>query len=177
MAERQLHGFNFESRIIRQFNLTKSESYTDKWDAYTDTGIPVSIKVEKHGTDIELADLYRNMNVTENFYLVVGFWNGTKDNITDMVSLFIPVATWNTFFNDDIALECKELLQNTSNRHEDDDVWKVAIKQLSKKWKDNTPNLIRPRFKRDHKTQKRIQCAINYRDFRKYFVPTFGAEL
>ena len=26
---------------------------------------------------------------------------------------------------------------------------------------------IRPRFKRDHKSQKRIQCAINNKDFFK----------
>ena len=30
---------------------------------------------------------------------------------------------------------------------------------------EKTSNLVRPRFKRDHKSQKRIQCAINNKDF------------
>lgn len=46
MSERQIHGFAFEEEIIKKYNITKSNNYTDKWDGYLN-GIPVSIKCEK----------------------------------------------------------------------------------------------------------------------------------
>lgn len=51
------------------------------------------------------------------------------------------------------------------------------IKAQKARWQKETNNLIRPRFKRDHKNQKRIQCAINNKDFYKYFIPNYGVEL
>ena len=65
------------------------------------------------------------------------------------------------------------MIDNITNKHEDDIKWKEWMKEGKRLWKLKTPNLIRPRFKRDHKTQKRIQCAINYTDFIDYFVKLF----
>ena len=59
----------------------------------------------------------------------------------------------------------------------DDEKWKEGRIALTDKWKEQTTNLIRPRFKRDHKTQKRMQCAINYSDFYEYFIPKYRKEL
>ena len=64
----------------------------------------------------------------------------------------------------------QSLLDNITNSHDDDEKWKAMTKQARKNWQNETSNLVRPRFKRDHKTQKRIQCAINNGDFYKYFV-------
>lgn len=51
------------------------------------------------------------------------------------------------------------------------------ISDLKAEYKKLTPNLVRPRFKRDHKKQKRIQCAINNKDFYSYFVAKYGISL
>ena len=59
----------------------------------------------------------------------------------------------------------------------DDEKWTEGRKILSAKWEEQTSNLIRPRFKRDHKTQKRMQCAINYTDFYNYFIPKYRKEI
>lgn len=168
--ERQLHGFKYEKSIILKFNLIKSDNYVSIWDAYTSSGHPVSIKLEKKGSDIELGDFFRNINCHQDFYLVVGFWENTKTNITEEKILFIPWKEWHNLFDDTFINPFKELLNNISNLKEDDDKWKKQISQFRNDWKDKTKNLIRPRFKRDHKKQKRIQCAINNKDFYKYFL-------
>ena len=55
----------------------------------------------------------------------------------------------------------------------DDALWKQQITLLRKEWSEKTPNLVRPRFKRDHKKQKRVQCAINNKDFYNYFIKRY----
>ena len=84
--ERQNHGFKFEKSIMEDYNIVPSTDYTAKWDGFLDD-VPVSIKVEQYGSDIELADFRRNATNTEDFYLIVGFWEGQKDNIVDIIQI------------------------------------------------------------------------------------------
>lgn len=74
--ERQRHGFDFENFVIKKFNLIKEVKYTAEYDAYTKNNIPVQIKLEKEGSDIELADIFRNYQKSSDFILIVGFWSG-----------------------------------------------------------------------------------------------------
>ena len=88
--ERQGHGFSFEQKVEELFGVDRTNrAYTDKWDGVL-RGFPVSIKVAKLGTDIEMADIRRNAYNTEDFYLIVGFWEGEKTNIVKIETLFIP---------------------------------------------------------------------------------------
>ena len=68
------------------------------------------------------------------------------------------------------------MLNNITNDKKDDEKWRKMMQEQKARWKNETSNYIRPRFKRDHKTQKRIQCAINYKDFYAYFVPKYRIE-
>lgn len=176
MAERQTHGFVFEESIIKKFNFIKEEKYTAKWDAFSKTGIPISIKYEKEGSDIELADLYRNMQIDRDFLLIVGFWNSSKENLVSTYMLYIKQEEWKNLFDKDLAIEIKNFLENISNQHSDDEKWKIGISEFKKLWKLKTKNLVRLRFKRDHKTQKRMQCAINNSDFFSIFIPKYGVD-
>ncbi len=176
MGERQIHGFIFEEEIIKKYNIVKSNNYTDKWDGYLN-GIPVSIKCEKNGSTIEMADYFRNSQNTEDFYLIVGFWEGKNKNIVDTKILFIPGKDWHDLFYLDINEKLKKLLKEISNDYSDDEEWKRRRLELSAEWKENTSNLIRLYFKRDHKQQKRIQCGITYKDFFSYFIPKYEKEL
>ena len=84
MPERQMHGFMYENSVIERFNLIKENSYTAIWDAKTSNNIPVSIKYEKLGSDIELADLFRNETErSEDFYIIVGFWETDKNHLVE----------------------------------------------------------------------------------------------
>ena len=170
LAERQRLGFIYEEEICNKYNLLKNSNYTAKWDAYY-KNIPVSIKCEKFGSDIELADFFRQSSINEDFYLICGFH---KDGaIVEEYILFIPFKEWHTYFNRGLDEKLKLLLKNITNSREDDEKWKRQIAILKKEWQELTSNLIRLRFKRDHKTQKRIQCAINNKDFYSWFLPKF----
>lgn len=170
--ERQQHGFSFEDKIKLKYNIIPNPNYTGKWDGWLNN-IPVSIKTEQLGSDVEMADFFRNMNNQEDFYLIVGFWAQEKTNIVAEYVLYIPANQWNSLFDKECGDFFRYMIDNITNNHEDDIKWKEWMKEGKRLWKLKTPNLIRPRFKRDHKTQKRIQCAINYTDFIDYFVKSF----
>lgn len=163
--ERQIHGFNFENYIINKFNLTKKENYTDKWDAEFNS-IPVSIKTHEISGGIELGDIYRISQINSPFYLIVGFWKNQKDNIVEEHIAYIDdMSWWKSLFDYELLKDFKTFLDSVSNNSTDDKKWKEGRLALSKKWVEKTPNIIKPRWKRDHKKQKRIQCAISYSDF------------
>lgn len=177
-GERQAHGFEFEAYIKDKFNILpcSEEHYTYKWDGMLN-GHPVSIKTEQNMSDIEMASFVRNATNTDSFYLIVGFWEGSKDNIVAIETLFIDGAEWHQLFDEAIVQECQDFLQQITNDVSDDIRWREGCKKLKAQWSVATSNLIRPRFKRDHKTQKRMQCAINYSDFYNYFIPKYRKEL
>lgn len=176
MQERQIHGFLFEQFIIEHFNLEKCNNYTSKWDAYYNN-VPVSIKYEKANSDIELADFFRQSEINEDFYLLVGFWDGDKSNVVDVKLLYIEHNSWSNMFDTSISKELKTLLAEITNDYSDDQKWKSWCSKIRKQWTSKTENLIRLRFKRDHKRQKRIQCAINNKDFFSKFIPRFEVRI
>lgn len=170
--ERQSHGFNYQAEIIKRYDLIEDKNYTGKWDAYFED-IPVSIKCPRLGGDIELADFFRQSAINQDFYMIIGF-HDDKYNIVEEYILYFTKEEWKKFFTDEMNFKFKELLNNCSNDHSYDTIWKEKTALLKKEWVQKTNNLIRPRFKRDHKTQKRIQCAINNKDFYKYFIPHYA---
>lgn len=166
---RQQHGFQFEEYIIHKHKLTKSSGYTNKYDAYYNK-IPVQIKCIKYGSVIELGDYYRNKSKTEDFFLIIGFWKNTTDNIIKTDILFIEHSIYinNMVYHSDTAF--KVGMDLITNLHVDDDAWK----HFCNLHKNNYPksNLISIRFKRDHKKQKRVQCAISNKNY-KLFIQLF----
>jgi hypothetical protein len=66
----------------------------------------------------------------------------------------------------DLLPSLKNLIKQISNDTTDDDLWKSSVVKYRSEWNKTSPYL-RPRFKRDHKSQKRIQCAITHKDFIK----------
>lgn len=59
MTERQKHGFLYEQRVLRKYNITPSKTYTDEWDGFFHS-TPVSVKTKKLGNAIEMGDIFRN---------------------------------------------------------------------------------------------------------------------
>lgn len=166
--KRQKHGFIFEDYIINEYNLTKEIKYTGIYDAYTKDGVPVQIKLEKYNSDIEMADIFRNSQVNSDFILIVGFWSEDKSNIVEQRIVYFTKETYLSFFNYELLKEFESFLKEITNDYSDDIKWKSQIALFKKEWQQKTLNFIRPRFKRDHKKQKRIQCAINNKDFHDY---------
>jgi hypothetical protein len=190
MTERQLHGFLYEERVVELKNLTpwsdyikkypsqnaEDRTYTSTWDAVDESihgknykGKPVQIKCIKHGGSVDLGDIFRNANKKENFLLIVGFWKNTKDNIVEEYTISVDHQKWNKLFESDIYDEVKDWLKNkVSNDRSYDSVWKIECSYYKERWGKN--RIIQPRFKRDHKKQRRIQCGVSYKTFIEYFI-------
>lgn len=175
-SERQGHGFAFEEYCEKKYGVNRENTtYTGKWDGELN-GYPVSIKVEKLGSDIEMADFRRNAENTDSFYLIVGFWKDEKTNIVEEYCLFIDGEEWHSLFPEHFITDFSNMLNNITNDRSDDEKWRSMMREQKARWQAETNNLVRPRFKRDHKTQKRIQCAINNKDFFNHFIPKYKKE-
>lgn len=190
--ERQIHGFLFEEKQIQERNLTKWEDYISKyplvdgdgiytstWDAIDEnktgvyyTGKPVQIKCIKKGGSVDLGDIFRNATKKENFDLIVGFWNGSKTNIVETYLIEVDYQKWNRLFEWDRYDEIHNWINNiVLNDKSYNSKWKAERSFYKKVWNDwGVDRIIQPRFKRDSKKQRRIQCGITYKNFIKYFI-------
>lgn len=172
MPERQIHGFSFEELMIAKFNLIKSSNYIDEFDAFTLDKTPVQIKTYKKNNEIDLGDLRRNLLKTKNFILIVSSWENINEvkTFNEEQLYFIDCLKWRKLFNisNEMLNEMYVFLNSISNDHKDDEKWKIGIKAF----KEKTEGIACPRFKRDHKNQKRIQAAIPVR-FQNNFFNTF----
>lgn len=177
-TERQAHAFEFEEYIIQKFNLEVEPVYTHEWDAYY-KNIPVSIKYQRKGTNIELGDINRQRTKTKSFILIVGFWDYTNLKNEEKVAeeiyfLYINLNFWRQQF----PLSCSDIMdpsyvfKGISNSRQDDEKWIKRWKGYKEIWsKEKT--IIDIHYKRDHKTQKRIQCSIKNADFFEVLLPYY----
>lgn len=172
MSERQIHGLKFEKKIIKEFGLIPFSSYTSEFDAYDESGNAYQIKLIKKGRNIELGDFFRNFNKAQDFYLIVGFWEGNVENIVSFHKIFFSKEGWRNLLLFDFHQELYSWIKNVSNDKSYDAQWKkeyIFWRKLFGK------RLIRLRFKRDHKKQKRVQCAIPNKVFFSHFVSKCSA--
>jgi len=167
---RQFHGFYYENRIINRYNLIKTPTYTHPYDAQTTNGMPVQIKCVKLGSSINLGSYFNNKNRQEDFILHIGFWKTNRRNVIKEKTLHITNRSWSSLFtlsqDDNVFTQFRSF----SNSREDDQKFKEFLKS-TKIFGIKKP--IRIRFKRDHKRQRRVQCAIPYQEFENYFLTNF----
>jgi hypothetical protein len=169
-GERQGHGFSYEDKIIYQYNFYKYENYTGKFDAMTQRdNINVQIKYTIVSGEICIADYFRNKSIDENFILIMGFYKTNSNNHKrkiDEKAILVNKNRWQRLFEFKYDNQMKKEIADISNSYEDDDKWKIFMKKYKKLWGDD--RIIQLRFKRDHKTQKRIQCAIPNRSINEF---------
>jgi hypothetical protein len=174
MNERQSHGFEYEEKYIQENGLINEEKYTSSWDAYDKDGIPYQIKCIKEGSSIDMGDYFINSEKNVDFFLVISFWRNNKSNIVKTFKLFIKHEKWKNFLDFEFKDKLKDWIKNkVSNSYSYDKQWKEEMKQWKDLWGDRK---IQLRFKRDHSSQRRIQCAINQTDFNNFFVKEFLVE-
>lgn len=161
---RQRHGHHQENHVKEIYKLEDyiDPSPTAAYDAQTFDGTPVSIKTEKYKTDVELGDYFRNASVDKDFYMVVRFWQGNKNHIVEEYHIKMPAKVWKTFFKPEHNTEIRRVLDDVSHDRSYDPIWKNNLNNLKMLYNGS---IIRLRGKRDHKSQKRMQCAISYSDF------------
>jgi hypothetical protein len=173
-SERQGHGLVYEDHVIEKYKLIKADNYTSPYDAfYNDAGVvyPVQIKAIKMGAAIEMGDLKRNITKKEDFILVVGFWETTKVNIVREDILYVDHLKYRQYVECHNYDDMKNDMSKISNDRTDDSKWKEFCNKYKCTWSPS--NIFDVRFKRDHKKQKRIQCAISWSKYNNIFVKVF----
>ena len=193
MTARQDHGFVNEKKVCKRDGFIpwkeftelnpnfkeKCGDYISTWDAIDPnvktTGkygfLPVQIKTIKEGAAIELGSLARNSKKNETFRLIVEFYEpGNKAKIIKTHSILVDPKRWRKQFRFSNYNEwCNWIKNKVSNLHSYDETWRRECKDRKSEWHAELPNsLVSPRFKRDHKKQRRIQCAIPSGDFHKF---------
>jgi len=175
-TERQGHGFAFEDYIEKYYKVNRdNKSYTDKWDGEYN-GYPVSIKHIKKGNAVDLADVFRQASINEDFIMFVDFYETETVSDSDEIHiLFIPGEKWQSYFMPLNLFEdkFKNVLASVTNDKSDDNKWTLLRKECVNFWKQNTNGFITLNGKRDHKKQKRWQCSINKTNFYKEFLPKY----
>lgn len=176
--ENRASGFHFEDYIIERYNLIPSDSYTHKWDAFFADGSPVSIKTVGINNEIGFGNIFRQANIEEEmFYLIVGVWQGTKENIEDVYVVKMKTAIWNRIFNMELIDDIQDLMNKakTGIYSNDDNIhkWEEQRDLIQSKWSEQTPNLMRPRLRivkdKNGKMTFRPQCSIIAKHFVKHF--------
>lgn len=163
MVARQNHGFIYEDLVIKKYKLTKLSSYTAPFDAVYNK-IPVQIKCIKNGLSIYLGSYLHNTKISEDFILVIGIHNSSE--VVEEMIYKIDHKTYSDFLKFDNLEEMFKEMDIITNNHEDDKKWKVFINKYKKIW--GVDRIINLNFKRDHKTQKRIQLSISKKNISKF---------
>jgi hypothetical protein len=177
--ERQAHGFRYESIIIDRYNLIKCDKYTSEYDAYTRGGTPVQIKYIKIGSSIDLGDYRRNTKKSQDFLLIVGFWGWPEGKLIAKQEyiLYIDSCVWKQLLYFGDSEQMFDEFSSISNKRSDDTMFHQFIDKYKQLWNQTPDRQIELRFKRDHKKQKRIQCAINHSNFYGFFLKHFARSI
>lgn len=192
IAEGQSHGNRFEDEMIERLGLIPEPDKINRWDAYhRKTGLPISIKMAQKGTEIALADIFRQATIEEDkFLMIVGLWEKKDpsvndatdpyDNITDIYLLTINSSKWMKLFEGGLSLlpAFEKILAITDGYSDECNrrKWKKLRTTAQKKWSERTVNILRPRFrkggvdKRGNIAPPRIQSSIRVDSFMEHFV-------
>jgi hypothetical protein len=181
-SARQEHGFVFQSAAANLMGLYVPQGYTHKWDAYDNnpesspTSPCYSFKNVSYSNNIELGSLKRQASLDTDFYLCVALWRENKLNIERIYFMHVKAAYWQSLWPDDVTpfLE-QSVFHNISNSRADDANWSQRRSELSSAWEKALPpgSPIKWHAKRDHGSQRRIQCSIGKEGFEQFFADTF----
>lgn len=179
-TESKADGFRFEEEIIKRYDLTPSDNYTHRWDAFASDGAPVSIKTAGIKNEIIFGNLFRQASIKEPyFYLIVGIWNDTPDIIEDVYMFKLYTSTWHSLFSRDGVIDVMKLMKMAKSGYfEDSNIneWHSLRERISNEWAESTPNILRLRLRYFDNSSKgdkdifRPQCAIRTSTFIDKFV-------
>lgn len=193
---RQQHGMDFEKWIKETFFENYLQTgYTDKWDALNVAfkskysvlagsfqGLPVSMKSCKYGTSIGFGDAIRQYENTQDFLLIIGFWNasGNSKNYVAARAVKVSAQKWHQLFAEKVTpgeLKKDALASETTKNkiYKLDSIIKKTThfrhaRTLAKAQKKEMPEIdiiLNPKI--DSKNQRRLQCSLPFEVFWREF--------
>lgn len=172
MVEVQNHGFIFESWVKEVLGVTKlASNYTQKWDIPGE--IPISVKCMGLTNALEFGSTVRIWKINRPFTLILARWEQINDK--KLIRSIDEIK---------ITLDKLEQMKGTISIEEIEDFDKI-IKRFpagkegqkegiifAKSWKSERKKrmgLLTITHKIDSKTQRRIQCNLNYKNYLELF--------
>lgn len=180
MSEVQLHGFDFENWIKKTFFAEFSVSYSNKWDVPAEfnrlgivpeafRNLPVSMKTCKNRSPIAFGDALRQIEIDEDFLLIVGFWeqSGGDKNFVAVEAVKITAQSWRNLFQPLTEAELKLFDSTIKNK----ELHYAEVRKMAKEIKQSfapTKIILNPKI--DSKMQRRLQCSLPFNVFWNDFV-------
>lgn len=182
--ERQANGFIIEEYLIASDDTDywrpAGQSYCQPgFDAFTADGVPVQIKAKKTSrgilngmgdgrkprpVNIELGcGNNARLRKDVDFLLDVTAYNASGFTVNRVV-FRIDHGRWNAAMNprNDEILSMEHVFGGITNDRSDDAAWRKRRLAVMEEYYAAKPGCVfKPRFKRDHKSQRRIQMAIS----------------
>jgi len=187
-----INGERFEELVGEKFNLNMTKDPTHKWDAYTQDGVPVSIKSTEGRNNVVFGDIFRQAYMKEEgFWLVVGLIDVNKDvygNVTktlrDVYVMAINADKWRGMFDKNLMEKYETFIKAWCKvQVEKEDIvkpmWNKYRDEFRDKWAEVTDNVIRPRPRWQKATKdsdgnmvrtNRIQCEMRHKDLLDNFI-------
>lgn len=175
MTERQKHGFEFEGRTCEAFDgMSRSSGYTDRYDgtfsSEEGTERHLSVKTRGMRSELCLGDFSRIAGDDEPEVLIEGLHE--RDREISHVNAYRLDDGMSVFLGDnarDLKGKIKgfsEYMMGTDgfNSYDYDREWTRHRREFQSEYKEALEGdlaCIAPRPKRDHKSQRRLQCAIS----------------
>ncbi|MFH1402112.1 MAG: hypothetical protein ABIG87_00625 [Patescibacteria group bacterium] len=180
MSEEQEHGFIFENWVKKILGVEKlASNYTQKWDIPNET--PISVKFMGLTNALEFGSTVRIWEIDEPFTLVIGRWkqNGDKKIIKSIDEIDITLEILNKMRGKIKLEEIKEFDQKIKKFSAGKDGQAEGI-EFAKNWKSERKDkigLLTITHKIDSKSQRRIQCNLNYKNYVELFgIPSFETK-
>ena len=182
--EVQQHGLVFEQWVRDTFfEGFRPKSYTQKWDIpaavnKTHGLVPVNPKATKFGTPVDLGDALRQIQISEPFMLIIGYWQQTGDTkrIVNIVAPTITPEQWQKLWAPVTLADLKKLDAVIKDRSLTPAQARDRA-QAIKKAPPFSQSIIVVNPKIDSKGQRRLQCSLRFADLFKHLAPDADASV
>jgi len=172
MAEVQEHGFIFENWIKKILHVDHlASNYTQKWDIPGE--LPISVKCMGVRNALEFGSAERMWKIDNDFLLIVARW--TQDGPHKLI-----ISIDELLFNAEILKKLRGNITLEELRAFDARIrlfppgrpGQEDGSKFADKWKKTNAHrmgLLNIAAKLDSKTQRRVQCNLNYSNYVKLF--------
>lgn len=172
MTEVQEHGFIFENWIKKILNIDHlASNYTQKWDIPGE--LPISVKCMGAFNALEFSSAERMWEIDGDFLLVVARWKqiGPNKIIISIDELLFNKAILKKL-RGDITLDELRAFNDKIKSFPPGRVGQEAGSAFAEQWKrvnSHKMGLLNIAAKLDSKTQRRVQCNLNYSNYVNLF--------
>jgi hypothetical protein len=178
MVEVQKHGFIFEDWIKSVLGVEHlAYNYTQKWDIPGE--LPISVKCMGLENALEFGSAKRIWRINEDFLLIVARWkqSGSQKVIVSIDELLFNASILKKL-RGNITLKELQAFDTKVKKFPPGLKGQIDGINFAKQWKQKNAHkmgLLTITHKIDSKSQRRVQCNLNYSNYVKLFGEPSGS--